>query len=353
MIRKPTDADFREGDAVKVLRETGKITLEGSKGIGKGLHRLLLMYLGGIMAFGLAITLIVGTSGLALIPIAVGGYWFWQSRKQKDAARIAALREESARLVRGAPTRQTTPAADGAGDDVAYPAEVRRQGNVEADIGAVAQQVAILFAIGLVVLLLAGGLGGIGIVFGMMFVMLAVIIGSRVFGDRKLIEWDTRKVKVWHLLSEGEMQWSDVTDVTVEKAGRTNLAVYFQSGSRRNIVITALHNRLGGPTTLRVPIRYMNLPQAELEKLLRDLFCWRAAGNSIAPGAAAQRQAPGVPSAPTITPLTDPRDSFDPDAIMANYLRQRQQTFEAVGREDIAPVPSPADQRPVFGRKRA
>merc|ERR1712039_1007892 len=185
--------------------------------------------------------------------------------------------------------------------------------------------------------------------------MLAALIGSRAFGHRKLIEWDTRKVKVWHLLGEAEMQWSDVIEVTVEKTSRFNLFVYFQSGSRRNVLIRALVNRLGGPLEMRVPIRHMNLARPELERLLRDLMCWRAAGNAAGPENAPTRQQAGPPPP---GPLTDPRDSFDPDAIMARYLREREQTLVAVGREEIkAEWPRPASAslnkqpRPVFGRK--
>jgi hypothetical protein len=363
MIRKPSEEDFREGDAVRALRETHKITVEGSKGIGAGLGKMYLTYLSVTVALGLGLTLAVATSGLALIPMVVGGIWLWRWRRGNEAARAAALKAEHDRIVREVSRgRAGSAATDRLPDDgdVAFPAEVRRRGAIEADIGAVARRAFMLLMLAFILLFVFGiATGMVGLVLGTLALMLAVLIGSRAFGHRKLIEWDTRKVKVWHLLSEAEMQWSDVTDVTVEKASRFNLAVYFQSGSRRNIVITALHNHLGGPNTLRVPLRYMNLPRTELEKLLRDLFCWRAAGNSVSKSLATERQASTTPPAPAIAPLPGPGESFDPDAIMANYLRQRQETLEAVGREDAAPsrlgasAPSPLDQRPVFGRKRA
>lgn len=366
MIRKPTDDDFREGDAVKALRETRKVTVEGSKGIFDGVNRLWSIWFVGIMIFGAGISLITATGGLALIPVALGGIWWWRS-SSKDAARSSGSRGSTANpwQAAGSGPFGAASALQSHGDgQVAVPANIRQQGSIEADIGSVAQQAFVLFGLGVFIMLIVGGTGGgIAIIGGIVLVMLSVLVGSRIFGDRKMIEWDSRKVKVWHLLSEGEMQWSDVSDVSVEKAGRLDLRVLCQTGSRRNIVITAHLNRLGGPTVMRVPIRFMNLPQDEQEKLLRDLFFWRAAGNSIATGFAAgkttARQESTSPPAPAITPLSDPRQSFDPDAIMANYLRQRQETLEAVGREDAAPSRpaaserSPLDQRPVFGRKRA
>lgn len=364
MIRKPTERDFQEGEAVKALRETRKITVEGSKGIGAGLGRIYAIWFGATMAFGLGISLVLATYGLALIPMAAGGIWWWRWRKDKDAAQADALRAEQDRIVREAQIRRAVAAepawAVADDDDVAFPADVRRRGTIEADIGAVAQQAFMLLFIAFILLFVCGiAAEWLGLLAGALAMVLAALIGSRAFGHRKLIEWDTRKVRVWHLLGEAEMQWSDAVDVTVEKAARTNLFVYFQSGSRRNIVIRALVNRLGGPTVLRVPIRHMSLPKAELEKLLRDLMCWRAAGNSAAAAPAHGTRTEHAHVASPVSPGSDPRDSFDPDAIMERYLRDRQQTLETAGRETLAPVQparpglSPADRRPVFGRKRA
>jgi hypothetical protein len=361
MIRKPTERDFQEGEAVKALRETHKVAVEGSKGIGQGIGRMYAIWFGVTMAFGLGMSLVIATSGLALIPIAIGGIWYLRWRKGNEAAKVAMLRSEQDRILREAQISRAVSAGSDRSDaaaDVAFPASVRRHGVIEADIGAVAQQAFMLLVAAFILLFVVNIASGIvGLIFGAAAMMLAALIGSRAFGHRKVIEWDTRKVKVWHLLSEAEMQWSDVVDVTVEKASRTNLVVYFQSGSRRNIIIRALVNRLGGPTVLRVPIRHMNLPEAELQDLLRDLMCWRAAGNSAGPAAAHSRQPVNdTPFAAAITPLSDPRESFDPDAIMERYMRDRQQTLEAAGRPDVSPVraPSPLEQqRPVFGRKRA
>ncbi len=358
MIRKPTERDFREGEAVRALRETHKITVEGSKGIGAGFNRIVLTYLAVTMALGFGLSLAVATGGLGLIPMAIGGVWWWNGRKARETAEIDRLRADQDRIAREAQPRHSFTPAERASDsgDVAFPPEVRRSGVIEADISSVMQQAFMLVMGALLVLFAFAKVTGIvGLIVGSIAMMLAALIGSRAFGHRRLIEWDTRKVKVWHLLGEAEMQWSDVTEVTVEKTSRLNLIVYFQSGSRRNVLIRALVNRLGGPLEMRVPIRHMNLAQPELQRLLRDLMCWRAAGNAAGDAdAPARRQAGSPPPGP----LTDPRESFDPDAIMARYLRDREQTLVAVGREEItAEWPRPASAspnnqpRPVFGRK--
>ena len=357
MIRKPTERDFEEGQAVKALRDTHKVTVEGSKAIGTSVNRAILVYFAVVMTFGFGLSLAVATGGLGLIPMAIGGLWWWRQRKAKEAAEVERLRGEQRRIERETLSnpRSAQPARPADPDDFAFPAEVRRSAAIEADIGSVIQQAfLLLMAAMLLLFVFAIATGFVGIIVGSVAMMLAVLIGSRAFGHRKLIEWDTRKVKVWHLLGEAEMQWADVTEVTVEKRSRLNLLVYFQSGSRRNVVIRALVNRLGGPLEMRMPIGHMNLSRPDLERLLRDLMCWRAAGNTAGgESSPAQPQ----PAARSVTPVTDPRDSFDPDAIMARYLREREETLAAAGRPDIVANrahPSLNHQaRPVFGRKRA
>jgi hypothetical protein len=358
MIRKPTERDFEEGGAIKALRETRKITVEGSKGIGAGISRIYATYFAVVMTLGFCLSLAVATSGLALIPMGVGGVWWWKQRKANEAADIDRLRGEQKRIERETQLDPRFVPNSNRADpgDVAFPSEVRRSGSIEADIGSVIQQAFLLLTGALLVLFVFALVTGfVGIIVGSVAMMLAALIGSRAFGHRKLIEWDTRKIKVWHLLGEAEMQWADVTEVMLEKRSRLNLLVYFQSGSRRNVVIRALVNRLGGPLEMRVPIGHMNLTQPELQRLLRDLICWRAAGNTAGGenAAAARRQS----DTRSVTPLTDPRESFDPDAIMARYLREREETLAAAGRANIAaahvqPSANP-HTRPVFGRKRA
>jgi len=259
----------------------------------------------------------VATSGLGLIPMAIGGIWWWKRRKAKDAAEIERLRNEQHRIERETRPNPISPqpGKNTGPEGAAFPSDERRSGVVEANIGAVIQQAFMLLMAALILLFVFGiATGFVGIVVGSIAMMLAALIGSRAFGHRKLIEWDTRRVKVWHLLGEAEMQWADVAEVTIEKRSRLYLLVYFQSGSRRNVLIRALVNRLGGPLEMRVPISHMSLAQPELERLLRDLMCRRAAGSTSGGEGPPVRPQPETRA---VTPVTDPRESFDPDAIMA------------------------------------
>ena len=349
MIRKPTDKDFAESELVKTMRETRTIAVEGSKGVTKGLQRLLVLWFGGVMIFGFVVSAIPYL-GFGILPIAGFAFWYWRDRKRRAAARVEAIERVA---VDDAWRRDRLPmhrpGEEAEYEDAAFPDEVRREGRIEADIGAVVQQAVAFFAIGFLCMFMLGAVLDSGaILAGIVCVVLAVLIAARVVGDRAVLSWDTRKVKVAHLLSEGEMQWSDVTDVRVEKASIFNLRVFFQTGSRKNIVFDAPVNRLGGPTEMRVPIRFLGLEKPDLEALLRDLFCWRALGQSVAPGARTAPRPAGRDPVHRPTPTSDPRESFDADAIMDNYLRQREETIRGAGRADDHLAP----QRPVFGRKR-
>ena len=362
MIRKPTDKDFQEGAAVRALRETQTIAVEGSKGIGAGLHRLMLMWFGGVMAFGFVVSAIPYL-GFAIIPIAGAAFWFWRDRRRAAAQRVEAVKHsvQMESLARqGHHTSRRPPELAWDEDDAAFPDDVRREAKIEVDIGAVVQQAVVFFMLGFLLMFMLGAVfDTTAIVGGIVLVALAVLIASRAFGDRTVLAWDKRKVKVHHLLSEGEMQWSDVVDVTFEKRSRLNFKVYFQTGSSRNIVLHAPINRLGGPNEMRVPIRFLGMDKDEQVALLRDLLCWRAMGNSVASGPAHKVAAVSVPqTAYRPAPSDDPRESFDPDAIMQNYMREREETIRIADRADDytqAGVPSPQamNPRPVFGRKRA
>lgn len=384
MIQKPRDEDFRESSVVTTARTTSKIAVEGSKGIGAGVARVSLYWYGGIILFGLVMSAIPYIGFWSFLLLAGGGFWRWKEHRKQAAARIEALRQQPQRFLASEPVYNPAAALQGeapspfanGGDDggFAFPADVRREAKILFDIGQVTQQAAVLLAVGLFFLFVLGrALDNVGTIMGIVLVMLSVLVASRLFGDRVAIEWTPRKVTVHHLLSTGNMQWVDVYDVTIEKSSKLNFKTYFQSGSSKNIVLRAPINRLGGPTEMRVPVRLLGMETAELERLLADLFSWRAAGNSLSPTAtqpSGYAQPSGRPSSPgsqevaseplgTASPSADPNSSFDPDAIIERHLAERGRILA----ENRAPVHSnselvsPAARiqmagRPTFGRKR-
>ena len=345
MIRKPSAADFRESTAVTAARATRKIAVEASGGVGQGVARLYTYWFVGIMGFGFVASLLpyLGFPGFLLI---VGGVVCYFNHQKKRKAGLGT--SDPSVTSRAVPHPLAWEA-----QEFAFPADVRRAGRVELNISAVSQQAVVLGMAGLLTVAFFARLVGSEIVtiLGIALILLGVLVAARLFGNRAVLEWDTQRVKVRHLLSEGEMQWSDVADVRVEKSSRFNPETYFLSGSSRNIVLAAPVNRLGGPAELLVPIRLLGLERQELELVLRDLFCWRAAGNSIAKSgmerAQAGAQADGGMAEPARSGLANPRASFVADAIMARYLAEREQVI-AAARPDLH---SHASARPVFGRK--
>ncbi len=384
MIQKPKDEDFRESRVVATARTTSKIAVEGSKGIGAGVGRLYLYWIGGMMLFGLVVSAIPYIGFWGFLLLASGGIFWWRDYRKQAAARIEGLRQQPQRFFAAAPvcdpavafqSQAPSPFANGSDDGgFAFPAHVRREAKILFDIGQATQQAAVLLAAGLFFLFVLGrALENVGTIMGIVLVMLSVLVASRLLGDRVAIEWTPREVTVHHLLSTGTMQWADVDDVTVEKSSKLNFKTYFQSGSSKNIVLRAPINRLGGPTEMRVPVRLLGMEKAELERLLADLFCWRAAGNTLSPTAtqpSGYAQPSGRPSSPgsqeiaaeplgTSSPSADSNAGFDPDAIIERHLAERRRLFA----ENRPPVRSNSERvsppagvqmatRPTFGRKR-
>ena len=93
MIQKPKDEDFRESRVVATARTTSKIAVEGSKGIGAGVGRLYLYWIGGMMLFGLVVSAIPYIGFWGFLLLASGGIFWWRDYRKQAAARIEALRQ--------------------------------------------------------------------------------------------------------------------------------------------------------------------------------------------------------------------------------------------------------------------
>jgi len=365
VIRKPGEDDFREGAAVTAIRETGKVAVEGSRGLGQGARKLMLYWFAGTMAFAFFVSFGTATGGLGFLaaPLAFG--WYRKNRRAREAERMEALRLQPYQYVANSVSAGEWPfSGRDAGAALACPADVRGEARLELDIGALAQRAVAFFAIGFALMamfrksldLIAYGMGGA-------FVVIAVLVAARMFGNRTVLEWNRREVSVQQLLTSGTIRWSDVTEITVETSSWRDLRTLFMAGSRKNIVIRALHNETGGPSKLYAPVKLMALSELEIERTVRDLHCWRVAATTAFLRQPAQRgwasQSPAgarEPDAVAIGPSSEPRASFDADAIMEGYLARRAEAFAAAGRQDAGPVSGARSVnagRPVFGRKRA
>ena len=127
------------------------------------------------------------------------------------------------------------------------------------------------------------------------------------------------ELTVTELLSYGTVR-IECTDVNNQETAGTGYVVEFEKDGDTNISITAL---------------------------ITKLVSCRAAGGVTVPSWRQQAAPAPSPILPKVTPGGDPRDGFDPDAIIARHLAEREQIV-AVTRPDLQSDQSP---RKGFGRK--
>lgn len=339
MIRKPAAEDFREGAAVTVLRESRKIAVESGRGVGAGVAKVYSYWMFGMMGFGLLMSVLTNLGGVGILVVGGGAiaYFFYRKGRSDHAPLPPVVRRH------GAEEMETAP---GFGAGVTQSGrQVSQSGELQLEISALARQ-AITLLIPSAILVLLGPLMVVGIVLG----ALALLLAARMFSDRTVMRYDSRSVIVTGLLGSGELLWLDVDDVSVRISSRFNLKVLFTSGARRNLVISASRNSLGGPRELLVPVDLLNLDREELVGLVTNLLCCRAAGGEAVPSwqTAEPNPAPSPAVIPMPTPASGPRHSFDPDAIIARHLAERRQLV-AEQRPDL--VQNSAPRKAVFGRK--
>lgn len=347
MIRKPSAEDFREGTAVTVLRESRKIAVEGSKGVGAGVGKLYGYWFVAMMGFGFVMTMLsqIGNGGGTALLVTAGiGFAIYRWRRSSGSAGNPLAGAKAA--PRRASSTDSHSAAPRAGSR-----PVSMSGRLHLEISALSRQVVTLL-LPAAFLILLGGTGATlpimlaGIVLGAVALLLAV----RIFSDRVVMRYDARSISVTGLLGSSDMLWADAEDIYARTFSRFNLKVLLTSGARRNIVISAPRNSLGGPGELLIPIDLIGLDKEALIALVGDLICCRAAGGEPVPAwqPELQHEAPAPARAPT--PSGDPRESFDAAAIRARHLTEREQlvaeTRPDLQRDGAAPPRT-------FGRKRA
>ena len=347
MIRKPSAEDFREGTAVTVLRESRKIAVEGSKGVGSGVAKIYGYWFVGMMGFGFVMTMLsnLGSGGgTVLLVVAVVAFAIYRA-KRSGRGPVGAPPILSRRMPDFEEAEPYRPApAPGA-------RQVSQTGRLHLEISALTRQ-AVILLVAAAFLILLGGTGATlpimlaGIVLG----AVALLLAARIFSDRLVMRYDARSISVTGLLGSSDMLWVDVEDISARTFSRLNLKVLFTSGARRNIVVSAPRNSLGGPSELLIPVDLIGLDKEALITLVSNLICCRAAGGEVVPGWQAEPQHGAPLPARAPTPAGDPRESFDPDAIMARHLAEREQLIAGT-RPDLQ-TGAAAPPR-VFGRKRA
>lgn len=237
----------------------------------------------------------------------------------------------------------------------AVPSSRRQSGAFKLAVPIAARQAVSLCIPGVLLLFMSVGMGPFALIPAIFFLGTALLIGFKAAFDRDLLSFDHQAIVVNNLLSRKAMNWADVQDVQAKVFSRLNFKVLATVGTRRTIALTG--RGIGGMTDrLLVPIDLLDLDEAGLTALVADLLCCRAAAGAVVP--AWQPQAPAPPPAYKPTATSDPRESFDPDAIMARYMAERAALIEEV-RPDLAQstpmpasMPAPISVAPrAFGRK--
>ena len=315
MIRKPDAREFRDSDTVLAIRDMGTVTIEGARGIRDGTAQFLGRGLGVLLGLGFLLSMARHLGPLAMLLTGAGALALFLRSTHSDTAADA--------FARG---------AGGAGGRA-------REERYELSVGAVARKAAkagvlaiLCFPTRAFIYMLPMGLLA---VFVLAVTMLSL---ARLVGDRSVLRFDDASITVRGLLGPSTMLWGDVTDVAVRKASLFNLKVRLASGSRHNLVVRGPRNRLGGAATLFIPIDLLALDGAALAGLVSRLIALADESlSSGAPRSAAMRS--------KIETRAKPDTGFDPDAVIARYVAERQVRAESED-QGIA-----SRGRVTFGRK--
>ena len=201
---------------------------------------------------------------------------------------------------------------------------------------------------------------------GMGLMVLAIMVSGRAFFGRRAMHWDRGGITAYGLIGNKTLAWRDVTQISLERAGFNDMGALFTSGSRRNLVLVG-HGPIvkGIPRNrLLVPLDLLALSKSEVDALIARLmacqarFGAQASAFGLVPDASHRVDAPIYSSisravapaayAPTGGPCGD---SFDPDAIMARYLVDREKVIEAVRPDLQSAMANPSIRRAGFGRR--
>lgn len=253
MIRKPTEAEFRDNMFVRAVRLTRKIAVEG-------VAWSLVAILYGLSALILAVSLIwltrVSVEGWFVAGSVIGvGILFWFRIAQKLAASYAA----AATMGR-----------------VGRPGE--QAGAYKLDIAIVVRKVVTLTVLGGIVLLGAAGWSSPVVIGALAAFSIAQI--ARIYGDRTVLKYDEQGVAVRGPFGVSSLRWADVEGVDLKRSWLSAM-IHLSS---RCVVITASPRRAAGPAKLLVPIDLLNLDHERMVRLVAHLIQCQALGGASEAG---------------------------------------------------------------------
>ena len=256
MIRKPTEAEFRDSMFVRAVRLTRRIAVEGGRclawcivAIHFGLYGLIfagsLIWLFGVSVEGWFVAGAI--LGLGIL------YWF------RSAKKLAASYAAAATMGR-----------------VGRPGEL--SGAFKLDIAIVVRKVVTLTVLGWFVLAGAARWSPL-VVIGVLVAFLIVQI-ARIFGDRTVLKYDEQGVAVRGPFGVSSLRWVDVEGVDLKRSWLSAM-IHLSS---RFVMITASPGRAAGPAKLLVPIDLLNLDHERMVRLVGHLIQCQALGGAAEVG---------------------------------------------------------------------
>lgn len=180
----------------------------------------------------------------------------------------------------------------------------------------------------------------------------AIAIAAKLFGDRVAIRFDARTLVLQTLWNKYSGPWSDLIDFGVERVTTYGLYGLVKTGQTDSFYVKVAGG-LTGTRKFSFNTALLDLGPRGLDGLFEMLAEGR--GRAV-PGVTATGAATPCFGTRTTPAQRDPlmgmpqADTFDPDAVMARYIANRD---AAAALTSVAPplTPPVAPVRPSFGRK--
>lgn len=330
MIRKPDARVFQDSTTVKAVRGAQLVVGEGSKSLARtvsGLWMGLILLV--FITTGLG-AMVSATSPfrMLLCAVLVGGAIWLLVRLFRGPTRKQVIEQTdeyglpvAAEIPQAAPSPRAIPTSSRPGEAIQvryWPQALFHKAFTLAIAGIILTVMSNLFAI-VGVLLIARG----------------VLLIAAGFGERKCLDVGGATVTVHNMLGSKTMALAEIETAFLHKFKPVRQDVSCLVGSRKVILVSG--RTAGERCHLMIPYSLLGMSDEAADDLCQELLA-RVGG--------APAQAPRPPVAPSYQDTPEP--TFDPDAIMARYLAERDHLQQD---SKMPPVGSPQPRVGGFGRK--
>ena len=336
LIKKPDAAIFRDSAAVRVARGTRTVAVEGG---GAAMRTVARLWLGMILVVfilsGLGALFSAADSwrGLLVLPFIGAAVWglvrLFRAPSRASGEAIEAGVDEALRDV-----------------SVPLPVHLRQRAaqegfRVDYWPRGLCEKAALVGVIGLVLTVLVDFVPFT--VIGIALLARAVLLLSPLLFGRACVIGDAHGLTVHSLLDKKTVAWGEINNAVLRTFPRRNQWVSFTTGTRRHLVVSGQQDF--ALVELLIPYQLLGLDEDGAKQLAGKLMQARDSARPAAEATPPTMTAVG----PAPMPVRDdtPDATFNPDAIMARYLAERDRVVE---QSALPPVRAPQAAR-GFGRK--